>query len=173
MPARPLPLSRCLPAIEVRARRRCSGFDNFKRRRAVRPSAPSGRLKFLREAVKTEAGLSEPKQARVQQAADEAFRGQTGRECYPRTPRGRAIEALRQFTVEAPASGAASISPPYGQPRSSFRPFELSQRAVRQILSSACAQSEPAHVSGKQTGPGRFVFRPTIKNFGPPNVGTF
>jgi len=55
----------------------------------------------------TEAGLSEPEQARVQQAADEAFRVQTGREGYPSTPRGRVIEALRQFTVEAPLQSLA------------------------------------------------------------------
>ena len=55
----------------------------------------------------TEAGLSEPEQTRVQKAADEAFRVQTGREGYPGTPRGPVIEALRQFTVEAPLQSLA------------------------------------------------------------------
>lgn len=54
----------------------------------------------------TEVGLSPPEEARVQEAADEAFRVLTGREVPPR-PRVRVSQVLRDATREAPLHALA------------------------------------------------------------------
>jgi hypothetical protein len=61
----------------------------------------------------TEAGLSPPEEARVQQAADEAFRVLTGDEAPPLSrrragPAQLARDALRAATLKAPLQALAA-----------------------------------------------------------------
>lgn len=55
----------------------------------------------------TEAGLSPPEEARVQHAADEAFRVLTGNETPPPRQRVRVAEVLRDVTRDAPLHALA------------------------------------------------------------------
>jgi hypothetical protein len=55
----------------------------------------------------TEIGLSPPEEARVQQAADEAFRVLTGEEAPPLRRRSRVGQMIREATREAPLHALA------------------------------------------------------------------
>ncbi len=55
----------------------------------------------------TEVGLSPPEEARVQEAADEAFRVLTGKEVPPPRRRVRVSQVLRDATREAPLHALA------------------------------------------------------------------
>ncbi len=55
----------------------------------------------------TELGLSPPEEARVQEAADEAFRVLTGKEVPPPRRRVRVSQVLRDATREAPLRALA------------------------------------------------------------------
>ena len=54
-----------------------------------------------------EVGLSPPEEARVQEAADEAFRVLTGKEVSPPRRRVRVNQVLRDATREAPLHALA------------------------------------------------------------------
>lgn len=55
----------------------------------------------------TEVGLSPPEEARVQQAADEAFRVLTGNEVPPPRRGSRIVQVLREATRDAPLHALA------------------------------------------------------------------
>ena len=55
----------------------------------------------------TETGLSPPEEARVQHAADEAFRVLTGNEVPPPRRQSRVAEVLREATRDAPLHALA------------------------------------------------------------------